>query len=100
MSPISDSGSLDYCHGDEWAGTRLWAVYISEAEKYDEALVEGWKPDMEGLLLFVRCYPEMGNLATGMAKAGPFSASLAAFLVENYKNLSPDQESITIALLA
>jgi hypothetical protein len=29
-------------------------VYISEAEKYDKALVEGWKSDMEGLLIFAR----------------------------------------------
>jgi hypothetical protein len=28
-------------------------VYISEAEKYDRALVESWKGDMEGLLIFV-----------------------------------------------
>jgi hypothetical protein len=29
-------------------------VYVSEAEKYDKALVETWKSDMEGLLIFVR----------------------------------------------
>jgi hypothetical protein len=28
-------------------------VYISGAEKYDKALVESWKSDMEGLLIFV-----------------------------------------------
>ncbi|KAJ7899738.1 hypothetical protein B0H13DRAFT_1477895, partial [Mycena leptocephala] len=69
---------------DELAGAKLWAVYISEAEKYDKALVEGWKSDMEGLLIF----------------AGLFSASLTAFLVESYKTLSPDQGAITIAILA
>ncbi|KAJ7826034.1 hypothetical protein B0H13DRAFT_2374626 [Mycena leptocephala] len=57
---------------DELAGAKLWAVYISEAEKYDKALVEGWKSDMEGLLIF----------------AGLFSASLTAFLVESYKTLT------------
>ncbi|KAJ7908454.1 hypothetical protein B0H13DRAFT_1617493 [Mycena leptocephala] len=68
------------------AGTRLWGVYISEAEKYDKVLVEGWKSDMEGLLIF----------------AGLFSASLVAFIVESYKNLqqSTDQGAITIAILA
>ncbi|KAF7343193.1 hypothetical protein MVEN_01750500 [Mycena venus] len=69
---------------DELASARLWAVYIDEAEKYDKALVEGWKSDMEGLLIF----------------AGLFSASLTAFLIESYKTLSPDQGAITIALLA
>ncbi|KAF8199396.1 hypothetical protein K438DRAFT_1478749, partial [Mycena galopus ATCC 62051] len=60
-----------------------WAVYISEAHKYDKTLVEGWKSDMEGLLIF----------------AGLFSASLVAFIVESYKTLSPDHAAITIALL-
>ncbi|KAJ7861634.1 hypothetical protein B0H13DRAFT_2204365, partial [Mycena leptocephala] len=69
---------------DELAGAKLWAVYISEAEKYDKALVEGWKSDMEGLLIF----------------AGLFSASLTAFLVESYKTLNPDQGAITILILA
>jgi uncharacterized membrane protein len=35
------------------ASAKLWAVYISEAEKYDKALVERWRSDMEGLLIFV-----------------------------------------------
>lgn len=38
---------------DEAAAAKMWAVYISEAEKYDKALVESWKSDMEGLLIFV-----------------------------------------------
>ncbi|KAJ7744590.1 hypothetical protein B0H16DRAFT_1693129 [Mycena metata] len=69
---------------DELAGAKLWSVYVSEAEKYDKALVEGWRADMEGLLIF----------------AGLFSASLTAFLIESYKSLSPDQGAITIAILA
>ncbi|KAJ7890907.1 hypothetical protein B0H14DRAFT_3428782 [Mycena olivaceomarginata] len=67
---------------DESASAQLWAV--SEAEKYDKALLEGWKSDMEGLLIF----------------AGLFSASLTAFVVESYKTLSPDQGKITITILA
>ncbi|KAJ7488652.1 hypothetical protein B0H11DRAFT_1620444, partial [Mycena galericulata] len=62
---------------------KLWAVYISEAEKYDKTLVESWRSDMEGLLIF----------------AGLFSASLTAFLIESYKTLSPDQGERTIAIL-
>ncbi|KAJ7860765.1 hypothetical protein B0H13DRAFT_2355479 [Mycena leptocephala] len=38
--------------GDEAAAAQLWAVYVSEAEKYDKALVESWKSDMDGLLIF------------------------------------------------
>ncbi|KAJ7496602.1 hypothetical protein FB451DRAFT_1018414, partial [Mycena latifolia] len=61
-----------------------WSVYISEAEKYDKALVESWRVDMEGMLLF----------------AGLFSASLTAFIIESYKTLTPDSDDTTAALLA
>ncbi|KAJ7849630.1 hypothetical protein B0H14DRAFT_865284 [Mycena olivaceomarginata] len=79
----TESLSPDTDH-DELAAAKLWALYISEAEKYDKTLVEGWKSDMEGLLIF----------------AGLFSASLTAFLIESYKTLSQDQGAMTIALLA
>jgi hypothetical protein len=32
----------------------MWAVYVAEAEKYDRALIESWKSDMAGMLIFVR----------------------------------------------
>ncbi|KAJ7663189.1 hypothetical protein DFH06DRAFT_1087982 [Mycena polygramma] len=69
---------------DEAAASKLWAVYISEAEKYDKSLVESWKSDMEGMLIF----------------AGLFYASLTAFLIESYKTLSPDSGDQTVKLLA
>lgn len=40
---------------DDSAAAKLWAVYVSEAEKYDKSLVESWRSDMEGILIFVRC---------------------------------------------
>ncbi|KAJ7271132.1 hypothetical protein C8J57DRAFT_298462 [Mycena rebaudengoi] len=67
----------------EAAAAKLWAVYVSEAEKYDKALVESWKSDMNGMLIF----------------AGLFSASLTAFLIESYKTLSPDSGNATVQLL-
>ncbi|KAJ7881492.1 hypothetical protein B0H14DRAFT_1504335, partial [Mycena olivaceomarginata] len=82
--PSITSYASENADRDELASAKLWAVYISEAEKYDKPLVEGWKSDMEGLLIF----------------AGLFSASLTAFLIESYKTLSPDQGAITITLLA
>ncbi|KAJ7893216.1 hypothetical protein B0H13DRAFT_1562095, partial [Mycena leptocephala] len=42
--------------------------------KYDKALVESWRSDIYGRLIFV----------------GIFSASLTAFLIESYKTLGPD----------
>ncbi|KAJ7672095.1 hypothetical protein B0H17DRAFT_1141254 [Mycena rosella] len=57
---------------------------ISEAEKYDKALVESWRGDMDGMLIF----------------AGLFSASLTAFIIESYKTLTPDSGDTTAVLLA
>ncbi|TDL22526.1 hypothetical protein BD410DRAFT_788338 [Rickenella mellea] len=62
---------------------KMWSLYVAEAEKFDKALVESWKGDMEGILIF----------------AGLFSASVTAFIVESYKKLSPDSGDITVALL-
>ncbi|KAJ6533614.1 hypothetical protein B0H19DRAFT_1272259 [Mycena capillaripes] len=70
--------------GEEAAAAKLWAVYISEAEKYDKRLVESWKSDMQGMLIF----------------AGLFSASLTAFLIESYKTLNVDSGDATVQLLA
>ncbi|KAK6995917.1 hypothetical protein R3P38DRAFT_3222845 [Favolaschia claudopus] len=64
-------------------GSKLWSVYVSEAEKYDKALVDSWKSDMEGLLIF----------------AGLFSAILTAFLIESYQTLTPDSGDDMKALL-
>ncbi|KAJ6629062.1 hypothetical protein B0H10DRAFT_1987738 [Mycena sp. CBHHK59/15] len=68
---------------DEDAAAKLWSVYVSEAEKYDRALVDSWRSDMEGMLIF----------------AGLFSASLTAFLIESYKRLTPDSGDTTVFLL-
>ncbi|KAJ7876242.1 hypothetical protein B0H13DRAFT_2347803 [Mycena leptocephala] len=68
----------------EAPASKLWAVYVSEAEKYDKSLVESWKSDMEGMLIF----------------AGLFSASLTAFLIESYKTLVPDSGDSTVQLLS
>ncbi|KAJ7153331.1 hypothetical protein C8R46DRAFT_1301743 [Mycena filopes] len=66
------------------AQAKIWGFYIAEAKKYDKALVESWKSDMEGMLIF----------------AGLFSASLTAFLIKSYKNLNPDPGDVSIRLLA
>ncbi|KAJ7119761.1 hypothetical protein C8R44DRAFT_982405 [Mycena epipterygia] len=69
---------------EEAAAAKLWAVYVKEAEKYDKSLVESWKSDMEGMLIF----------------AGLFSASLTAFIIESYKTLVPDSGDSTAQLLS
>ncbi|KAJ6517895.1 hypothetical protein C8R47DRAFT_466 [Mycena vitilis] len=65
------------------ASAKLWSIYVGEAERYDKALVESWKADMEGMLIF----------------SGLFSASLTAFLVESYQTLQPDSGAAAVQLL-
>ncbi|KAF7318284.1 hypothetical protein HMN09_00337100 [Mycena chlorophos] len=62
---------------------KLWSIYVKEAEKYDKSLVESWRSDMDGMLIF----------------AGLFSASLTAFLVESYSNLTANSADTTVQLL-
>ncbi|KAJ7046399.1 hypothetical protein C8F04DRAFT_1064159 [Mycena alexandri] len=69
---------------EDASASKVWAVYVSEAEKYDRSLVESWKSNMEGMLIF----------------AGLFSASLTAFIIESYKTLVPDSGDSTVQLLA
>ncbi|KAF7351982.1 hypothetical protein MVEN_01160400 [Mycena venus] len=69
---------------EEAAASKLWAVYVLGAEKYDKSLVESWKSDMQGMLIF----------------AGLFSASLTAFIIESYKTLMPDSGDSTVLLLS
>ncbi|KAJ6501377.1 hypothetical protein DFH09DRAFT_871997, partial [Mycena vulgaris] len=61
----------------------LWSIYIGEAHRYDSALFESWKANMEGMLIF----------------SGLFSASLTAFLIESYRTLRPDSGDLTVQLL-
>ncbi|KAJ7587273.1 hypothetical protein C8J56DRAFT_861573, partial [Mycena floridula] len=61
----------------------LSSSYVREAKIYDEGMVARWKVLMDGLLLF----------------AALFSAVVTAFIIESYKNLSPDSSAMTVILL-
>ncbi|KAH9016055.1 hypothetical protein EDB84DRAFT_1239316, partial [Lactarius hengduanensis] len=61
----------------------LWSMYLTEAEKQDAEVLESWKGDTNGILVFT----------------GLFSATVAAFIIESYKKLSPDSGDTTNALL-
>ncbi|KAH9010777.1 hypothetical protein EDB85DRAFT_1189429 [Lactarius pseudohatsudake] len=62
---------------------RLWMLYLTEAEKEDKEITENWKGDTEGILVFT----------------GLFSATVATFIIESYKQLSLDSGVTTNALL-
>ncbi|KAH9014086.1 hypothetical protein EDB85DRAFT_2123780, partial [Lactarius pseudohatsudake] len=68
-------------YGDPSDG--LWSMYLTEAEKQDTEVTESWKGDTDGILVFT----------------GLFSATVAAFILESYKKLSPDSGDTTNALL-
>ncbi|KAF7367828.1 hypothetical protein MSAN_00847200 [Mycena sanguinolenta] len=80
---ISDAGPYTVADNEE-SCTTLWSTYVGEAEKYDTALVQSWKADMEGMLIF----------------SGLFSASLTAFIIESYKTLQPDPGDLTVAAIS
>ncbi|KAN0137389.1 hypothetical protein V8E53_004834 [Lactarius tabidus] len=58
-------------------------MYLTEAEKQDKDVIESWKGDTDGILVFT----------------GLFSATVATFIVESYQNLSPNPTDTTNALL-
>ncbi|KAJ7475223.1 hypothetical protein B0H11DRAFT_2428787, partial [Mycena galericulata] len=66
--------------GDEPCA-QIWSVYISEAEKYDKALVDSWRGNMNGILIF----------------AGLFSAILTSFIIQSYQSLQPDPMLLSLA---
>ncbi|THV04791.1 hypothetical protein K435DRAFT_714364 [Dendrothele bispora CBS 962.96] len=68
---------------DDEATQFLWATYLDQANNYDKLLLEGWKGDMGGMLLFSALY----------------SAILAPFLIESYPRLQADPADATVAIL-
>ncbi|TDL14156.1 hypothetical protein BD410DRAFT_757353, partial [Rickenella mellea] len=78
--PFKGQSLNDYDHPSD----NMWSIYVAEADKFDKTLVDSWRGDMEGILIF----------------AGLFSASLTAFIIESYKKLSRDSGDATVALLA
>ncbi|KAI0262555.1 hypothetical protein BC834DRAFT_380882, partial [Gloeopeniophorella convolvens] len=76
-----DEDNKDTGYGD--TSTQIWKLYSVESEKYDMALVNGWKASADSMLIFT----------------GLFSTIVAAFLIETYKTLQPDTGTQTVAIL-
>lgn len=38
---------------EEQAWDAFWRLYVTEAQRYDNALLERWRDDMEAILFFV-----------------------------------------------
>ncbi|KAF7291925.1 hypothetical protein MIND_01217900 [Mycena indigotica] len=84
---------------EEAGAAKLWSVYVDEADRYDRSLVASWKSDMEAMLIFVRIPFVSVTFDVEARKAGLFSASLTAFLIESYKTLVQDPGDATVELL-
>lgn len=80
----------DYAHSTVAQGNygdssdKLFSIYLSQADKFDKEQSESWKGDTEGILVFT----------------GLFSATVAAFIIESYKQLQPNSSDTTVLLLA
>ena len=78
----------------------MWNMYLDEVKEDDQRITDAWKEDANGLLVFVSLnvmvslFVSMTNLKTGL-----FSATVGAFIIEFYKQLSPDSGSLTVNYL-
>ncbi|KAF8476437.1 hypothetical protein DFH94DRAFT_634996, partial [Russula ochroleuca] len=62
----------------------MWNMYINEVKKDDKRMADAWKEDSNGILVFT----------------GLFSATVGAFIIEFYKQLSPNSGNLTVIPLA
>jgi hypothetical protein len=79
---------------------KMWSEYLEDVKAFDTGLTETWKEDANGVLTFVSpmlLVPEY--VAVTNWKTAIFSATVATFIVESYKLLSPDSGSQTVILL-
>ena len=78
----------------------MWSEYLKNVNDYDKRLTDGWKDDANGVLVFVSLHPLVILSITVMIwETGLFSATVASFIIESYKLLSPDSGSQTVFLL-
>ncbi|KAF8492064.1 hypothetical protein F5888DRAFT_1928158, partial [Russula emetica] len=61
----------------------MWKIFLDEVKEEDNRITDAWKEDANSIVVFT----------------GLFSAIVGAFIIEFYKNLSPDSGNQTVALL-
>jgi hypothetical protein len=81
---------------------QIWSICLSHADKFDRALVETWKGDMDGILIFVGFHIDLlpSCLLKPFLQSGLFSAVVTAFLIISYPGLQPDVATINANLTA
>ena len=76
-------------------------MYLDEVKEDDKRIADAWKEGPSGILVFVS--PNLLiSLFISMTspKTGLFSAVVAAFIIEFYKQLSPNSGNQTVTFLA
>jgi hypothetical protein len=82
--------------------SKIWGLYLSQAEKFDKEHSESWTANTDGVLVFVRhnsSHEFVLFLPRGPHQTGLFSAVVAAFLVVSYPLLQPNPTDTTNQLL-
>jgi Family of unknown function (DUF6535) len=60
--------------------SKIWSVYNSEASVHDKGLLEGWKSDMDGILIFVRTSSHRSKSASHTAYLQSQIAMVGGFI--------------------
>ena len=82
--------------------SKIWGLYISQAERIDKEHSDSWTANTDGVLVFVRHnYPTRFYCShpRGTHQTGLFSAVVATFLVVSYPLLQPNSTDTTNQLL-
>jgi hypothetical protein len=76
-------------------------MYLDEVKEDDKRMAEAWKVDSNGIITFVSLdLPIPPFVSMTSFKTALFSATVGAFIIEFYKQLSPNTGNLAITLLA
>lgn len=53
MSAVGAINSHGQTSNYDDPSSKIWSVYVAEADMHDKTLVESWKADMDGILIYV-----------------------------------------------
>jgi hypothetical protein len=79
----------------------VWKMYLNEIEADDKRMIDAWKQDAKGVLVFVS--PKLlisVFVSLTSPKTGLFSATVGTFIIEFYKKLDPASDSSSNTALA
>ncbi|KAI0034546.1 hypothetical protein K488DRAFT_83842 [Vararia minispora EC-137] len=77
---------------------KIYIFHLDRAGKEDDANVENWKGNTDGILVFVRFRLPRMSVDRPIRRL-VLVATVTAFIIESYKWLSPDTDAQSVALL-